>query len=688
MKLAFALLIFFYALYVSWGLLNEGTWDEDCPTRYFNTLIAFKEPGNFVSAWNRPLWVLIFALPVHLGKFVIPVIMAFISGLTAYFLFRTEKMKGISNAFMVIPLLLVQPYFFGVGRDAMTEPLAACTIAAGYFFLQKEQFRNFALVGALLPLARIELSFFLLLWAWILVYRKQWKLVPLLGLGLIAWHLTGMIMDGDPLFLYNEILTRGGENRYGHKPFNTYFARYFYVIGPVVFTFLIAGLIERLLARKVDLFIYGQFVFGFMLYTMFAWKLDIGQSAGFLRNLIPLSPMVAVIALTGMNRWAAAVSGLRKNWIVLIGIPLAVLFTGLFFRNKIAIHHIVKEEFDPYNITIAGGLLALLILGWVLTKTKILASRTVEIGLISLVVLITTAHTLITEPPDANMNEERKTMSRVARMHKATGLNKAPETLCNYYWFHWVAGYSRDSDRFKRLNKANMEAAPPGSIVIWEPHFSNRLSADVPIEYLQQNQDYHQLALFTAGDFSRNMFVYRKKVPGENLEATINTWIERAGEWPEALVTRGSQLMNRGDLVAAEKIFRQSLEVDSMHTITLNMLAQVQIKNNNHTEAEETIRKAIRSGENYPVNHYILGNIQYSTGKYNESLESYARAIELNEKVSSFYYNRGLAYAQLRNNSAACADFTKAKELGYANADAMISQYCAQQTQNQLGATN
>lgn len=144
--------------------------------------------SEFISLWNRSLWVLIFVLPVHLGKFVVPVIMSGINCVTAYSIYGFGKAKKLSNTWLLISLLLFQPFFFGVGRDAMTEPLAACLIALGLLFWARKHFWAFVVVvvGALLPLARLELVLLLPLWGMILVQEKKRKPILELSSGLIA----------------------------------------------------------------------------------------------------------------------------------------------------------------------------------------------------------------------------------------------------------------------------------------------------------------------------------------------------------------------------------------------------------------------------------------------------------------------------------------------------------------------
>lgn len=110
-RLAILLTVGLYVIYVVWGLLSNSTWDEDCPTRYYNALAAWHDPTQFIELWNRPLFMLIFFIPVHLGKASIPILMSAISASGAYFLYKSARILNWNFAFLVIPFLLLQPFF-------------------------------------------------------------------------------------------------------------------------------------------------------------------------------------------------------------------------------------------------------------------------------------------------------------------------------------------------------------------------------------------------------------------------------------------------------------------------------------------------------------------------------------------------------------------------------------------------
>ncbi len=674
-RIALILTISLYLLYVVWGLSSNGTWDEDCPTRYYNTLAALTDPRMFISLWNRPLFILIFFLPVQLGKASIPILMSAISAFGAMMLFRSARALKMRNAFLAVPFLMLQPYFLGVGRDAMTEPLAAVIICIGLYFAVKKKWIAFALIGALLPLARTEMATLLPLWAMVLILNKQWKIIPLLAVGMIAWNLAGWLIDGDPLYIITQTLYGSPEeNRYGHQPFNTYFTRYFYVIGPVIFFFLILGITERIKSRSWQWLIMGQFVIGLLVYTLFAWKINLGQSAGFLRNLIPLSPLAAILALYGINFWFRGMFLRKDRWIILGAAVAAVALTAIFFRNKIRIHHLLTTHFDPYNLPIVGflGLITLLLVLFYKGEKNKRSQRV----LLSGVCLLLAGHTLVTEPPDANMNPERDMIDEVVTAYQKLGLEQAPLTFCSHGWFFWAGHYNKNDARFKPMRLDDIHSAPAGSVVIWENHFSNRLGADVSLEALQQDNSLMQVAQFYSEDFGKSADIFVKRSDGESASAYLDTAIQKAPDVAELYLMRYQLDKQQQQMSQAGEDLNRALTLAPENAYAKWIHADYLKNEKQYDAALKETDWLIAKNENNLNAFMLRGIILYDTKQYLDAIKAFAAVIKNNNNVAEAYYNTGLCYAGLKDNKQACANFTKALNLHMSQAQAAVDKYC------------
>jgi len=462
-RIVISSLIVIYALMLIWGLSSPQVWDDDCMGRYENAKRALDNPEEFVSRWNRPLFTALFALPLQLGKEMIPVGMGLIAVLTCSLLF--SAFREDENSWMLVFFLAFQTFYFPVSINAMSEPLAACLIAAGLYFHKKKGYLCFAIVGGLLPLARLELSILLVLWAVELIRHRKWYYMPILGAGLVIWNFAGTYFYGDWLWLWNT--TFGMEhtaNRYGVTEFTSYFRRYIYVVGPVIFYFLLLGF------RKFD-FVTKQFIVGFMIYVFFGY-VDMGNSAGFLRHMISIAPLAALIALRGFN-WLKDGSG----WRLLFSTLLIGLFVNIFLSKTLAMHHILISEYYFWNVLLifAAGI------SFIVAKNQ------------WLVIALLVGYTLITEPPDANNNPERDAVTKIAERYVYK--TQLPffkyykgVTIANHPWFYWIA--DRDYYGDNRVTMENVENLKSGDILIWDSHYSNRLNGNVPLQHLLvQNMD-------------------------------------------------------------------------------------------------------------------------------------------------------------------------------------------------------
>ena len=90
-KPIYAITILFVFVNLFWAFYTVNTWDDDCPTRFQNTLHALSDPNQFVSLWNRPLFIVLFVLPVQLGSWTIPILQTLFSIIAGFSLYQVAK---------------------------------------------------------------------------------------------------------------------------------------------------------------------------------------------------------------------------------------------------------------------------------------------------------------------------------------------------------------------------------------------------------------------------------------------------------------------------------------------------------------------------------------------------------------------------------------------------------------------
>lgn len=656
-----------------WAFSCDAPWDDDCPNRFLNTRKALSEPEQFLSVWNRPLFVLIFALPSQLGKESVAILMTLISTLGAWLLWRAVDALKSPHAWFVIALYAFQPFFYGTSRVALTEPLAATLICAGFYFLVTQKWAPYALMGGLLPLARLELSLLLLLWLVPMLWARQMRSLIWMAIPLLVWNIAGGIMTGDFNYVYNQSFGLDkGVNRYGHTSFWHYFERYFYVIGPIVALLLVWGLVLRARQKALSLWIDGQFVLGFLLYVLFSWKLSLGNAAGYLRNLVPLAPLVAMIALDGLNRSAglfaqkptSKASELLRGNLGLWGIATAaVLFVSWrVFSLELAMHHHPVPN-DDYSIfaVVAGFLVIGAGIYWMRSRAAQanplhrLAGTTQWVAVTG--ALFATGYTLVKEPPDASDNEERQAVGMIANFYAQSDLSERP-TYVNHAWFFWASDLNPAEKRFQTVTMKNLKAAPVGSVVVWDVHFCTRLGGDVLPPFFQVHPEFVELARLGHPDRNESVILYEKTTPDSLSQARLSESFAKANEkFLPALLGRAFYLMTRGHYREAMVPLEYGLshvqsdpELWFAHGFCLMQMGR-------YTEAVPSFQNATKIKPRYPLAWLHLGTCLYQMHDLKGALTALNRSVILRQESPQAYFARASVRAAMRDMEGAIADY-------------------------------
>lgn len=487
-----------YALLAIWGGLAPEPWDDDCIGRFYNARHAIEDPAQFIHLWNRPLAIFCLVGPAQWGSRAIPPTMALLAVFTCFATYRYARHRNLPMTAMVIPFLAFQAFYFPIATHALAEPIAAALIAGGLLCLAEKRYLLFALLGGLLPLARLELTPLLAIWAVILLRRGAGRFAYLLLLPLGLWNLAGWALEGDPLWLYNQTIGGAPEaNRYGQTAFGHYFRRYAFVLGPVVFYFFFLGFIVRLKRRNIDAFVFLQFTAGFLIYVLFSWNLTLGHAAGFLRHLIVLAPLAAILALEGLALWLRG----RERTSLWIASALCIAVIALFCSRKMIDHHTITATVEYVKLAIVILLAAGLLVPLARQRPRIVAG---------IVAVLCVTYTLATESPRENVSDERRAMRMVADWYTEAGLSGS-ETYANHMRFFHAAQIDPYAPNIHPLTRANLAQAGNDAIVIWENHYSQRLHGDVRIEHLKNNPTFTQIGHIRTPDQSFSVYIFQKQ---------------------------------------------------------------------------------------------------------------------------------------------------------------------------------
>lgn len=325
-------------------LLFPGGSEQDSAFHFMCCRDAWHNPRVFVDVWSRPLFTLLFVVPVHLGWTAGKLFSVLIGLGAAWQTWKLAENLGLKKAWLVIPILLAQPAFFLLYADFLTEPLFALVLVCALRCHLLGRIKWGMFLASLLPLARPEGFFLAILWGlWVLwgarsgTGERSWqaslRAVPgtlLLASGVFLWWLAALIISGDPLFIPHTWPKFWNTGMYGEATFFTYAAKSWEFAGPILLLPLVLGLLVCLWRRQW-LEIVSAFLLPFALHTIFLVYNLLGE-AGFSRYMVSVAPATAVLTLLGLNqltglfRLPERISSLATGLILLGSLGISFLY--------------------------------------------------------------------------------------------------------------------------------------------------------------------------------------------------------------------------------------------------------------------------------------------------------------------------------------------------------------------------
>ncbi len=113
------------------------------------------------------------------------------------------------------------------------------------------------------------------------------------------------------------------------------------------------------------------------------------------------------------------------------------------------------------------------------------------------------------------------------------------------------------------------------------------------------------------------------------------------------LVQRASAHHGRGELDAAEDLYRQVLGAQPGHFDALHLCGVLMQQRGRSAEALELIGAALAANARVAAAHANYGLVLAALGRHEEALASYERALALKPDYAEALYNRGNALAAL-----------------------------------------
>lgn len=141
----------------------------------------------------------------------------------------------------------------------------------------------------------------------------------------------------------------------------------------------------------------------------------------------------------------------------------------------------------------------------------------------------------------------------------------------------------------------------------------------------------------------------------------------------QASLSAGADALRRGDLLQAERHFRNILSHIPGEPNANHLLALVHRRQGRLSMAETLMRRALETSTKPAEIHNNLGNLLKDTDRLDEALISYGNALEADPSFADAWFNKGLTLQRQGDGAAACAALQQAlalkpAEARYANA--------------------
>ena len=310
--LSFLLLFFIVSVFIIFNTENSfGGGDHFAHFKLANW--GWKYPKLLFSHWGKPVFTILISPFAQLGINFARMYNVIAGIITAFFTWKLSKELNIKNSWVVVVLVLFTPLYFILMFTSLTEITFSLFLIISLYLFFKNKYILSVIIISFLPLIRTEGIVLFPLFIVAFILKKQWKTLPLFTVGFFLISLSGLPFHNSFWWLITEMPYKGSAaDIYGHGELLHFIYRTKEILGiPIAFMFII-GLVVELTKyfRAKPVSINNQFYylllipgiyFTFLAAHSYAWWKGIGNSLGLIRVIGAVTPLAALISLSGFN---------------------------------------------------------------------------------------------------------------------------------------------------------------------------------------------------------------------------------------------------------------------------------------------------------------------------------------------------------------------------------------------------
>jgi hypothetical protein len=493
-------------------------------THYLFAKWAWTWPAYLIDEWGRPGFTVLYFLPAGVSWIACRLLSTLLGAASAWLAFRIAQRAGLRSAWAVIPLCYAQPLFFQLAQTTLTETPLALYLTLAVYLAQRNRWSWSAAFISLATVTRHEAAVFVPLWI-VLACRFRlpeelgptqsaigvfppatrrggqasgrryadrslalWRLWPLLWAPMVV-NLTALSVHMVPGIV--RLFEPKPSSMYGQGGWLTFLCRSMEAFGPAIMVLAIVGAFKLARSRTSGIVVACAAVY-FALHTAIR-AMGLFNSGGYPRFLVPISPLLAVMALAGWCELRSAENKeRRKATVVAAG---AMLLLWLAMERQLSLYAAKLDEAAELPAISAGvwavrSVTALLLLLTVVSagvtswpRCRFLRATLVPAALLA-TLLLTSARLChpLAKPHAGRIVEE--TLAWAA----AHGLRDREVVSANM-WVTYATG--RVLPPLARSIRDQLDSSPPGSLLIWDEQFAPCDDDSLHLRTLQANPDYH-----------------------------------------------------------------------------------------------------------------------------------------------------------------------------------------------------
>lgn len=211
---------------------------------FFYSQASWQNPSLFLHHWGKPVFILLSSPFAQFGFNGMVIFNSLVFLGIVLFGFRILSKFNISIWIQLLfPLILLIPNdFSGTILGGLTEPLFNLAAIASLTMLLEKRFFWFALIVSFMPFMRSEGQLPVLLALILLIYNKQYKIIPILFCGFLIYSFAGVFVYDDFWWYFTESPYAMNNGIYGKGSWDHYLLSYKSYLGNPGLYVLILGI--------------------------------------------------------------------------------------------------------------------------------------------------------------------------------------------------------------------------------------------------------------------------------------------------------------------------------------------------------------------------------------------------------------------------------------------------------------